>query len=47
MATKTQVGNLALIYMGVSQSLTDIDTDNSREAESLRVDDIPGGDDEG
>src|SRR5437867_12609757 len=37
MATKTQVGNLALIYMGVSQSLTDIDTDTSREAVSLRL----------
>ena len=35
--SKTDVCNLALLYMGVSQSLTDADTDTSREAVSLRV----------
>src|SRR5438876_6571007 len=35
--SKTDVCNLALLCMGVSQSLTDADTDTSREAVSLRV----------
>lgn len=37
MASKTQIANLALLRIGVSQQLTDVDTDTSREALSARL----------
>jgi hypothetical protein len=37
MSTKTEIGNLALINLGVSQTMTDIDTDDSPEAVVLRT----------
>jgi len=37
MATKTQIANLALLRIGVTQPLTDADTDTSREAIAVRL----------
>lgn len=37
MASKTQIANIALMRIGVSQSVANVDTENSREALSARL----------